>query len=133
MREKLTLTIDGETKPVSEWCRKFGTPYSTAWKRAKALKDMGKPITKEGVFGPPTTVRLWKYKGKEYTATEIAKMHGKITPRMAYARLVKWDGNVERVIKTPRRSRQDTKIGRCLLYEDKYSCLKCLLPKCIYE
>lgn len=89
------ITYNGVTKSVKEWGKEYNQPPERIYKRIRDGWDTEKAFTT-----PIRKIEQYKYKGKMYTARELAEMHGDISTAAMVFRIKRWNGDVEKAVET---------------------------------
>lgn len=75
MSKPVLITYRGETKPMAEWAREAGIDQATFWNRYRKTGDMDYCMNV-----PVKRATTYPYNGRRYTAIQLAKLNGTITP-----------------------------------------------------
>ena len=134
MPKPFMIEFKGVTKSVKEWAEEYGQTPERIYKRIVHQHwDAGRAITE-----PPRRPKKYKYKGKMYTARELAEINGDISDSAMTFRIQRWGGNIEKAVETknqkpffkhPELSKGHKKRPEFCTDPD---CDKCPYPECVW-
>lgn len=96
MSKPFLITYNGVTKTVAEWGEEYNQPPERIYKR---IKKHGW-TAKRAFETPPRKAEKFNYKGKMYTAKELAELNGDISECAMMFRIRRWNGSIEKCVET---------------------------------